>query len=127
MIPPIARLCRADAAVTAIFGSAPMRIYPFGEVDTPGGTPYCLWQIVGGLPENFLAGRPDIDSVTVQFDIYGPTNNPPALKAAAYAIRNALELHGYVTRWGNVERDTETKLLRQSFDMDWFVERTPIA
>lgn len=120
MIIPIYPVCRASESVRAVLGDEP-RIYPFGEQDDDIIYPYAVWQNIGGEPENYLAQRPDADRLSVQIDVYADT--PTEASTVAEAIRNAIELKSYITRWGDQDRDTETKRYRYSFDVDWILPR----
>lgn len=121
MYPPIFEVCKADAAVVALLGSSPLRFYPFGEAPQKVAKPYAVWQQVGGAPENYLAGRPDIDAYTLQVDVYA--DSAASARAVAEAIRNAIELRAHIVAWRGESRDPETKHYRSSFDVDWFVQR----
>jgi hypothetical protein len=121
MYAPIFAICAADADVKALLGSAPTRLYPFGEASEGVTKPYVVWQLVTGSPENYLAGRPDMDGYTLQVDVYATT--AASARAVTTAISTAIELKAYVTRWGGETKDTETKLYRSSFDIDWLVPR----
>lgn len=121
MIAPIFGVCAASAAVTALLGSDPVRLYPFGQQDDALVYPYAVWQNVTGLPENYLAQRPDADFFTLQIDAYGDTADE--VIAVASALREAIEPHAYITRLGEQEKDPETKRYRYSFDVDWIVTR----
>lgn len=121
MIAPIFRACTASAAVLAIFGSNPTRVYPFGLVEEAPVRPYVVWQTIGGEPAHYLGDLPDIDGYSVQIDVY--SDDPVSLLPAARAIRDAIEGQAYVTRWGDQVKDPETKLYRYSFDVDWLVPR----
>jgi len=116
MIAPIFGVCAASAAVTALLGSDPVRLYPFGQQDDAVVYPYVVWQNVSGSPENYLAQRPDVDSFTLQVDA-------DEVIAVASALRDAIEPHAYITRLGGQEKDPETKRYRYSFDVDWIVTR----
>ena len=118
---PIFAVCAADAGVRALLGVTPHRLYPFGEAPEGVAKPYAVWQLVTGSPENYLAGRPDIDGFTLQVDIYAITAS--SARAVADAISHAIELQAYVVRWGGETKDPATKLYRSSFDIDWLVPR----
>ncbi|MHC9014463.1 tail completion protein gp17 [Stenotrophomonas bentonitica] len=121
MIAPIFQACIANAAVLALFGSNPTRVYPFGLVEKPPARPYVVWQTIGGESAQYLRDRPDVDGYSLQIDVYH--NDPVSLQTAARAIRDAIEGQAYVTRWGDQVMDPETKLYRYSFDVDWLVPR----
>ncbi|KPY70308.1 MULTISPECIES: DUF3168 domain-containing protein [Pseudomonas syringae group] len=118
---PIFSVCAADPGVTALLGSEPTRLYPFGEAPEGVAKPYAVWQVITGSPENYLAGRPDVDGFTLQVDVYATTG--AQARAVTDAISHAIELKAYVVRWGGESIDTETKLYRSSFDIDWLVLR----
>lgn len=118
---PIFRVSAADPAVQALLGVSPHRLYPFGEAPEGVTKPYAVWQLVTGSPENYLAGRPDMDGYTLQVDVYAETAS--SARAVAQAISHAIELQAYVARWGGETKDTATKLYRSSFDIDWLVPR----
>lgn len=122
MTPPIVQACLQSPAVTALLGTGTgMRLYSFGEAEQGVARPYAVWQIVNGIPENYLAGRPDLDGFTLQVDVYAATGD--SARKVRDAIRDAIELEAYVTRWGAERRDPETKNYRASFDVDWMVSR----
>ena len=122
MTPPIVQACLQSSAVTALLGTGTaMRFYSFGEAEQGVAKPYAVWQVVSGSPENYLAGRPDADSITLQVDVYAATGE--AARMVRDAIRDAVELDAYVTSWGGEGRDPETKNYRASFDVDWWVSR----
>lgn len=122
MTPPIVQACSQSAAVTALLGQGTdMRLYSFGEAPNGVTKPYAVWQLVSGEPENYLAGRPDADGFTLQVDVYGATGQ--VVRQVRDAIRDAIELQAYVTRWGGEGRDPTTKNFRTSFDVDWIVRR----
>ena len=42
--------CAADPAVTALLGTAPVRLFPFGMAPAGVVKPYAVWQQVGNEP-----------------------------------------------------------------------------
>lgn len=116
MIPRIYPIVAASAAVSDLLGPSAQRFYPFGEAPQAVAAPYATWQTVTGLPENYLAQRPDADSYGVQIDVYAET--VADCLAVATALRDALEPVAYITRWGSTLRDQDTRLYRYSFDVD---------
>lgn len=122
MTPPIEKVCAGDAVVTGLLGSGVnLRMYPFGLAPEGVVKPYAVWQLVSGRPENYLAGRPDADGYTLQVDVYGTTS--ASARRVRDAIRDAIELQAYVTRWGGETIDPSTKNFRASFDVGWIVPR----
>lgn len=122
MYPPLFDTIKNVAAVKAVLGSSP-RVYPHGMAPPPANVirPYAVFQIVNGLPENYLGTRPDIDSFTTQVDVYADT--VASATAAAQALRDALEPVAYVVRWGGQFKDPDTNLFTYSFDVDWLTPR----
>lgn len=122
---PLFPIVSTNAAVQAALGTSPVRFYPFDFATQPGtpayAVPYAVWQVVTGLPENYLDCPPDVDSYSIQIDVYG--GSVTEVQAAVKALRDALEPHGYITRWGNEEREEETGLYRYGFDFDYWVKR----
>ena len=119
--PPIFQVAAADLAVKALLGINPVRLYLFGLAPPkPAGT-YCVWQVISGSPENFLAGRPDAEAYSLQLDIYAASADEA--RAAGHAIEYAVELSATITGYNGESRDTETGLYRYSFDVDWIVQR----
>lgn len=121
MFPPIFQVCAANAAVKAALGTGPVRLYPFGEAPQGVQKPYAVWQTIGGLPENYINQRPDIDMFSLQLDVYGET--AASVRSAAMALRDAIEPYAHIVRWGGESRDAETNSYRYSFDIDWWTKR----
>lgn len=121
MYPPIFKAVAADAGATAVLGTAPVRLFPWGEAPQGVAKPYAVWRVITGSPENYLAGRPDIDGFTLQVDVYGATGS--SVKDAAKAIRDAIELKAHIVRWGSQDTDPDTGNKHISFDVDWLTPR----
>lgn len=118
---PIFAVCSTDVAVLALLGSYPHRLFPFGEAPEGVTKPYAVWQLITGSPENYLAGRPDMDGFTLQVDVYAAT--AASARAVTDAIVHAIELKSNIVSWGGEKKDTATNLYRSSFDVDWLVPR----
>lgn len=121
MFPPIFQVAAADPGVTALLGTAPARLYPFGEAPEGTALPYAVWQLVSGAPENYINQRPDMDSFTLQIDVYAAT--AASARAVGEVLRDSIEMRAYITRWGGESKDEETGRYRLSFDVDWLVPR----
>lgn len=119
--PPIFQVAAADPAVKALLGAKPVRLYLFGLAPPKPKAPYCVWQVISGSPENFLAGRPDAEAYSLQVDVYAASADEA--RAAGHAIEYAVELSATITGYNGESRDTETRLYRYSFDVDWIVQR----
>lgn len=121
---PIYAVSKLSQEVLALLGDPEPRLYPWGWNDDgkfPVVYPYAVFQVVNGSPENYLAGRPDVDGVTLQVDVYAKT--AASARAVRTAIRDAIELECYITSWRGESRDPETKSYRVGFDCDWIVQR----
>lgn len=121
MYPQIFKAVASSPAATAVLGAAPVRFYPFGEAPQDVVHPYAVWRVISGSPENYLAGRPDIDGFGLQVDVYGSDAN--SVVDAARAVRDAVELRAHITRWGGQDRDPDTRNYHISFDVDWLTPR----
>lgn len=118
---PIFAVTSSDAGARALLGVTPHRLYPFGEAPEGVAKPYAVWQLISGSPENYLAGRPDIDGFTLQVDVYASTAT--SARVVTDAIVHAIELKANIVSWGGEKKDTATNLYRSSFDVDWLVPR----
>ncbi|EOC5483499.1 DUF3168 domain-containing protein [Pseudomonas aeruginosa] len=120
MFPPIYEKCSSNAVVKIVLGN-PVRLYPFGQAPQITTVPYAVWQTVTGLPENFLGNVPDLDTFTIQIDIYA--DSASQVRDVARALRDAIEPLAYVTAWRGESIDPDTKRYRYSLDVDWKVQR----
>lgn len=116
--PPIFEICAADSAVLAWLGSNPVRLFPYGRAPQNPEPPYAVWQVVGGVPENYLDCPPDIDSFTLQIDVYANTDTD--VDGAATALRDVIQNYAYIVSWRGDIREQETNHYRKSFDVDWW-------
>lgn len=121
MYAPIFTTASASSAVKALIGTSPVRLYLFGEAPQGVAKPYAVWQTISGTPENYINQVPDIDSYTLQIDIYAATAS--SARAVAQALRDAIEPVAHIVRWGGESRDEATGNYRFSYDVDWFVKR----
>lgn len=120
MIPPIYPVCAASAAVQAELGNPP-NLWPFGEAPEGVTDPYAVWQVITGAPENYINQVPDMDSYSLQVDVYGKTGE--SVTDVAKALRDAIEPHAHITSWGGQSKDPETKRYRYTFSVDWYKPR----
>lgn len=121
MTAPIFTVVSADIAVRQLLGQGPVRFYLFGMAPQNGPLPYAVWQAVGGSPENYLAGRPDVDSHTLQVDVYA--EDPLTARSVVEALRDAIELHAHITLWLGESQDPATGRWRGTFRLDWITPR----
>lgn len=121
MNPPVFTLAKADAGVTAVLGTNPTRLYGFGEAPQGVDVPYATWQLTIGTPENYVNQTPDMDSMSVQVDVYGDTS--ASVLSVATALRNAYEPHAHVTLFQSWPRDPETNRLRYTLQVEFLTPR----
>ena len=120
--PPIFDVCSQAASVGALLGTAPLRLWPFGDAPQTDKTlPYAVWQMIGGSPENYITGVPDMDSYLIQVDVYASTAS--SARDVSIALRDAIEPTAHITAWRGESVDLETRHYRSSFDVDWFTPR----
>lgn len=116
------QLAKDDAAVRALLASgAKLRFYGFGEAPEGATQPYAIWQLVGGFPENRLAGVPGMDTFIIQIDAYATREDDA--REVAVTLRTALEPHGYLTGYNFEGREPNTRLFRVSFTMEFMESR----
>jgi len=121
MYPPIFAAIVAHPPALALLDGDIVRVFAFGEAPENTARPYVTWQVITGSPENYLANRPDIDGYTLQVDVWA--DDGQAARDVAAAVRDAIEPHAYIVRWGGESRDPDTRAYRLSFDVSWFVHR----
>lgn len=122
MFAPVSDIAGADAGVIAALDAPPnQRFYSFGLAPEKSTKPYAVWQVVGGGPENYLAGRPTSDRHAIQVDTYAQTANQG--RHVASALVEAFELVGYVTSWNGEFLDIDTGLRRISFTVEFITQR----
>lgn len=122
MMPPIFSILSGAAGVTAFVGAPPrMRLFPFGEADQATLKPYITWQLISGLPENYLGQLPDVDRYRTQVDIWAETQ--AVANEVAEAVRDALEPHAYILGSGNTIRDADTRCFRYMLDVEFITPR----
>lgn len=93
----------ADPTVVGLVGSnSPVRVRIYPNLAPPeserarqtgAAKPYLSYQVISGLPFNYLAGRPDTERKVVQLNCVADTYH--AAKQLAEAVKDALELTGY--------------------------------
>jgi hypothetical protein len=122
MMPPVFEVLSASTAVKAKLGNPPnMRLFPFGEADQNTTKPYVTWQLLTGVPENYLGQLPDADSYRIQLDIWAATQ--VSANQTAEAVRDAIEPHAYLLNSGGTTRDPETRNYRYMLDVEFQTPR----
>lgn len=121
MFAPIQKLLNVPS-VQAVLGN-PVRAYAFGEAPKKPVYPYLVYQTITGQPENYLGDRPDVDSETLQLDVWDSSNNSKRALQVAKLVRDAVEEDAYVSGWRGDSRDPETDDVLVSFEVDFITNR----
>lgn len=121
MHPPVFATLNASAAVKAVFGTAPLRVTPFGEAPATTPLPYATFQTITGTPTNTLSGAPKDDDFRIQFDVFAA--DATAARNGARVLRDALQTIGYIVSWNGELRDPTTKHYRYGFDWEHITPR----
>src|SRR5690625_7612856 len=103
--PPIFSICAADPGVTALLGTSPVRLFMFGMAPQNIQKPYAVWQVISGLPESYLAGRPDTDQHLLQIDV--DADDASEARTVLGAIVHAVGPHRYVVGYMCASRVSE--------------------
>ena len=122
MTPPVFPLVASDSDCLDLLGDNPVRFYPFGEAPQHVVLPYATWQMVSGVPENYMDCPPDIDSISVQVDVWAYTQGDA--KAVFAAVRRALETDAHIVGVGLEGREPDTRIYRISLTVDFWTERS---
>lgn len=126
MLPPVFQWLRASAAVTALLGNNPTRIYRHGSAPQDAAGPYVTWFVVVGVPQNVLDEAPRVDAMTVQVDCWSDNTGTGSsgIDVLARAVRDALEPHGHMTAIVADERNTQTDRYRIGMTFDFWQPRS---
>jgi len=110
-------------AVQSHFGTAPLRVFPFGKAPANVASPYAVHQLLMAEFENTLSCPPDLRHETTQIDIYGDESGGQApVVAAAHALVQALFPHGTVPALLSHGQDPDTKEWRIGIDFSRIVD-----
>lgn len=120
MLPAIFPLLKNAPAVTALIGTAPVRVYRHGSAPQDVVRPYVTWSVPGGAPENTFEGA-DADDFRVQVDCW--SDNDTQIETLAAAVRAALEPAAHLVAYLADERDFDTQRFRISFAFDFIQPR----
>lgn len=122
MHPPVYDILAADADVAALLGMPPgIRLYGFGIATQLTKKPYAVWQMITGVPANYLDKLPDTDDERVQIDVWSETE--AASTNVSRAIRDALEPHAYMINSLDRGRDPDTKTFGYTMEFEFFTPR----
>ena len=98
-----------------------LRLFGWGKAPKDTPTPYVVWQVITGLPENNLSDRPEFDTSTVQVTIYDKRSQ--TLESLKNEIIEAIEGYMNVVGLDGESRDPYTDDYTYTFTVDWFVNR----
>lgn len=121
MNPPFFATVNVSAVRAVFLEGSVLRVFPFGEAPQQVNKPYAVWQTISGSPENYLGDLPDMDNWVVQVDVYAKEVSDA--NDGAEALRDALEPVACITAWRGTSRETDTRLYRYSFDVEFFTSR----
>jgi hypothetical protein len=122
MYPPVFSIAAANAGVTAVLGTNPVRLWPFGKAPQNETRPYAIQQLIYGNPDNSLSCVPSIDNFGVQIDAYAKTVTEARNVAAA--LRDAFEeTYNHVVSWNGEDWEVSTGLFRVSFTVEFWTDR----
>ena len=120
MTPDIFPMVLASDDCKALLGSIP-RFYEFGEAVQGKQKPYAVWQLITGIPENYLGQLPDADDTRIQIDVYADTML--SAKVTSTAIRDAIEPYGYMVNFSVRPRDPTTRSYGYMLDFQFQTDR----
>lgn len=123
MLPPVFQTLKASAAVKAIVGQNPPRIYRHGSApqrpdNLPLSDPYITWSLVFGGPENNLSDASPTQRNTVQIDCWHQSD--AGVDLLADAVRDAVEPVAHITGVIINEREPESRLYRIGIEADFW-------
>lgn len=122
MYPQVFQIAAADAGVTGVLGSNPVRFWPFGKAPQNETRPYAVHQLVYGNPDNSLSCTPSVDLFGIQIDAYAKSVTDA--RNVAEALRDAFEAtYNHVVSWNGEDWEQATGLYRVSFTVEFWTER----
>lgn len=121
MIPHVFQTLNSSSAVKALFGSKPLRIFPWAQAPEKVTKPYATYAIFNGDAENYLGNLPDIDRQGTQFDIWA--ENGKSCEDCFIALRDALEPLGHMVSFQQAVKDAETQLYNARLEFDFWTPR----
>lgn len=121
MYPSLFSIVSSDVTVRSVFGTNPVRVFPFGGAPEESNMVYAVWQTYGGTPENYIGTTPDIDAFLVQVDVYA--DNATSARNGAEALRDALQGYAHIVSWRGESKDRDTQRYRYSFDINFLTAR----
>jgi hypothetical protein len=123
MTPNVFQIVSASTVCRQLLGAPPkMRFVEFGEaVQGDDKIAYAVWQLISGLPAKYLGQMPDNDETRIQVDVYA--SQQLVARAAAIAIRDAIEPHAHMVSFAQRQRDATTRSYGYLMDFQFFTDR----
>lgn len=126
MYPDVFTIAKQSASVLSVLGAPLPRLWPFKKAPQPGnpgyGVPYSTHQLAYGTPLNTLSCPPDMDDLSVQFDVYG--KDATQVREVVEALRDAYEQSfNPVLSWDGEDWDQPTGLYRSTFTVQFMTGR----
>lgn len=116
----------ADAAVTALIGSSPVRCFPHGAAPQGVAYPYVTYTAASIVPINSLDnGGAPADTTLVQISAWGSNtaDGVGSAQAVYAAVRACMERDHDIEAVRDMGRDAETGSYRIDIDVRMFVHR----
>lgn len=126
ILPSLASIVAASAAVKAIIGTSPVRFYPLGAAPQGVAAPYVTQQVIDSAPENTLSELPATDATRVQLSCWSDNTGTgvTSVQALALALRDAIEPYHHILAIRDLGRDFETQRWRIDIDVQVWNHRT---
>jgi len=123
MLPLVFPLLAGAPAVTALVGTAPVRVYRHGSAPQNVASPYVTWSVTGGDAE-IVFDQTDADTFRVSVDCWASgTAGDTLIETLAAAVRAAIEPAAHLVGYIADERDFDTQKFRISMAFDFIVLR----
>lgn len=112
---PTYDLLVANSALTALVPAA--RVFKSGFAGDSPVAPYITIQEIGGVPENYMAGRPGMDRFRPTVKVC--SKDEAQCKQIARIVRDTLELDAQCIVFDGPEVDAETRLFVHMSDWNF--------
>ena len=120
--PPIFTICKNNTAVASYLQHDGLfNLYMAGAAPQNVVTPYAVWQVISGVPANYLGNRPDLETQRIQIDVIA--DNVGMAKTIANAIEYAIETSCHIDNYNGEWQNNDTKEWISSFDVIWMTKR----
>lgn len=121
MNPTLFTLLKDDPTIQALFGTDPVRIFPWGRAPQKAQLPYAVYSVYNATTQNYTDRVPDIDAKGTQINIYAANAN--VLQSCFEAVRDVLEPHGHMTSYATPDLDADTDLYSCRMEFDFWDDR----